>query len=144
MRVKAGAFPISSLVSVPPGARLIYVSGTTAEPASPGASLGDTKAQTISALRRIQALLKDNGASLGDVVMMRVFLVGDARLGGKMDFAGMMAGYSQVFGTPEQPNTPARTTVQVAGLAAPGALVEINVQAAQFAVAKIEAMMPKP
>jgi enamine deaminase RidA (YjgF/YER057c/UK114 family) len=44
-----------------------------------------------------------------------------------MDFGGMMAGYSQFFGTKDQPNKPARTTVQVilpAG--ASGALVEID------------------
>ena len=117
----------------------MYVSGTTAEPGAPGATLGDTKTQTIAVLKRIQSLLKDHGASLGDIVMMRVFLVGDPALGGKMDFAGMMAGFSQFFGTPEQPNKPARTTVQVAGLAAPGALVEIEAQ-----VAKLEVVKPKP
>jgi enamine deaminase RidA (YjgF/YER057c/UK114 family) len=130
-RVSAGAFPISSLVIVPPGSALIYISGTTAEPPSPGAPLGDTKVQTVSALKRVQELLKDHGAGLGDIVMMRVFLVGDPALGGKMDFAGMMAGYSQFFGTPDQPNKPSRTTVQVAGLAAPGAMVEIEAQAAK-------------
>ena len=61
--------------------------------------------------------------------MMRVFLVGDPAMAGKMDFAGMMAAYSQFFGTTDQPNKPARTTVQVAGLASPGALVEIEAQA---------------
>ncbi len=144
VRLTAGAFPISSLVSVPPGGRLIYVSGATAEPPAPGASLGDTKTQTIAALRRIQVLLRDDGASLGDVVMMRVFVVGDPALGGRMDFAGMMAGYSQFFGTPDQPNKPARTTVQVAGLAAPGAMVEIEAQAAKFEVARAEAVRSKP
>jgi len=144
IRLRAGAFPISSLVSVPPGGHLIYVSGTTAEPAAPGVPLGDTKTQTIAALRRIQVLLKDHGASLGDVVMMRVFLVGDPAMGGRMDFSGMMAGYSQFFGTADQPNAPARTTVQVAGLAAPGALVEIEAQAAKFEVAKAETEKLEP
>jgi enamine deaminase RidA (YjgF/YER057c/UK114 family) len=44
-----------------------------------------------------------------------------------MDFAGFMKAYTQYFGTPEQPNLPARSAVQVAGLAAPGMLVEIEV-----------------
>jgi enamine deaminase RidA (YjgF/YER057c/UK114 family) len=48
-----------------------------------------------------------------------------------MDFEGMMAAYSQFFGTKEQPNLPARSTVQVAGLVAPGMLVEIEVQLAK-------------
>jgi enamine deaminase RidA (YjgF/YER057c/UK114 family) len=44
-----------------------------------------------------------------------------------MDFAGFMSGYTQFFGTKDQPNKPARSAMQVAALAAPGALVEIEV-----------------
>jgi enamine deaminase RidA (YjgF/YER057c/UK114 family) len=124
-RAGAGAFPISSIVVVEGagGVDTAYVSGT------PGsASAGDTKAQTVDALTKIETTLKSKGFGMGDVVMMRVFLVGDPATG-KMDFAGMMAGYSQFFGTAAKPNKPARTTVQVAGLAAPGSMVEIEVQA---------------
>jgi enamine deaminase RidA (YjgF/YER057c/UK114 family) len=56
-----------------------------------------------------------------------VFLGGDPAKGGRMDFAGILEAYSQHFGTKEQPNLPARSTVQVAGLVAPGMLVEIEV-----------------
>ena len=69
--------------------------------------------------------------SFADVVQLRVFLVGDPDKDGKMDFAGLQAGYTQFFGTKEQPNLPARTTVQVAGLAGPGLLVEIDAVAAK-------------
>ena len=62
--------------------------------------------------------------------MMRVLLVGDPALDGQMDFAGMMEGYRQYFATEAQPNKPARITSQVAGLVAPGMMVEIEVQAA--------------
>jgi enamine deaminase RidA (YjgF/YER057c/UK114 family) len=62
---------------------------------------------------------------------MRISLVGDPAKGGRMDFAGMMEAYNQFFGTPAQPNKPARITVQVAALAAPGMLAEIEVQAAK-------------
>jgi hypothetical protein len=49
---------------------------------------------------------------------------------GKMDYAGMMAGYSQFFGTKDQPNKPARTTVQVVLPAgARGGLIEIDLVA---------------
>ena len=62
--------------------------------------------------------------------MMRVHLVaGPAR--GKMDFAGMNAGFTQFFGAEPQPDKPARTTVQVAGLVGGGALVEIDAVAAK-------------
>jgi enamine deaminase RidA (YjgF/YER057c/UK114 family) len=63
---------------------------------------------------------------MGDVVMMHVYLVGDPAIGGKLDFAGMNAAYSQFFGTRAQPNKPARSAVQVAALAVPGPLVEIE------------------
>lgn len=127
-RVSAGAFPISSVVSAPAAGRLVWVSGTTAPPPAAGGSMGDTKTQTVATLKKISELLAGQGLSLGDVTMMRVYLVADPALG-KMDFTGMMAGYTQFFGTSAQPNKPSRTTVQVAGLAGPGALVEIEVQA---------------
>jgi len=69
------------------------------------------------------------GAGLGDIVMMRVYLVGVPSLDGKMDSAGMNEAYRTFFGTPEQPNKPARATVQVAALGSPTTLVEIEVQA---------------
>ena len=65
---------------------------------------------------------------MGDVVAMTVYLVGDPAKGGRMDFDGMMEAYSQFFGTKEQPNLPARSTVQIVGLVQAGMLVEIEVQ----------------
>ena len=125
----AGGFPISSLVSAPTPGRIVWVSGTTAPAPAPGAALGDTQAQTVATLKRMSDLLAAQGLGLGDIAMVRIYLVGDAAHGGKMDFTGMMAGWKQFFGTPAQPNLPARTTVQVAALAGPGALVEIEAQA---------------
>jgi enamine deaminase RidA (YjgF/YER057c/UK114 family) len=122
---------IAQAVTVPAGSDTIYVSGITADPldkAKP-TELGDTKAQTISELGKIQDILKAQGYTLSDVVMMRVFLAGDPAKGNKMDFAGMMEGYTQFFGALE--NKPARATVQVAALVAPTLLVEIEVQAAK-------------
>lgn len=88
----------------------------------------DTKSQYVGILEDIQKFLKSQNLTLGDVVMMHVYLGGDPAKGGKMDLLGARAGYSQFFGTKEQPNEPAITTVQVilpAG--ARGALVEIDV-----------------
>ena len=128
-------FPIMASVEVPSGARLVYVSGTVpdvADPSAPQGSVqrfGDTAAQTRSVLRRIEAQLREHGLTLGDVVMMRVFLVappGEER----MDFAGMMTAYREFFGTSAQPDRPARSTMQVAGLVDPGWLVEIEATAA--------------
>jgi enamine deaminase RidA (YjgF/YER057c/UK114 family) len=86
----------------------------------------DTKAQTVGAIQTIQKALAVQKLTLGDVVMMHVYLAADP-VTGKMDFAGFMSGYTQFFGTKDQPNKPARSAMQVAALAAPGALVEIEV-----------------
>ena len=68
---------------------------------------------------------------MADVVKMNVYLVGDPRKDGMMDFEGLMKAYLRHFGTEAQKNLPARTTVQVVGLPLPGALVEIELIAAR-------------
>jgi enamine deaminase RidA (YjgF/YER057c/UK114 family) len=122
---------ISRAVTVPAGSDMIYVSGITPQAAdkTKPTELGDTKAQTISILTQIEGILKDQGYTMSDVAMMRVYLVGDPAKGGKMDFAGMMEGYNSFFGTLE--NKPARVTMQVASLVGPTMLAEIEVQAAR-------------
>lgn len=134
-RVVPQSAAIASSVEVAAGSRLVYVSGTVpevADPAAPQGSVqryGDTVTQTRSVLRSIEQRLRAHGLGMEDVVMMRVFLVappGQQR----MDFAGMMTGYREFFGTADQPNRPARSTMAVAGLVDPGWLVEIEVTAA--------------
>jgi enamine deaminase RidA (YjgF/YER057c/UK114 family) len=115
-------FPISQGVWV---GNTLYLSGMLAPDVSK-APAKDTKAQTVGALQSIQRALADQKLTLGDVVMMHVYLAADPAAG-KMDFAGFMGGYMQFFGTKDQPNKPARSAMQVAALAAPGALVEIEV-----------------
>jgi enamine deaminase RidA (YjgF/YER057c/UK114 family) len=110
----------------------LYLSGMTAAPVNADAPkgtppvFGDTKAQTGSTMMRIQSALESQGLKMGDVVMMHVYLVGDPAKEGKMDFAGMMEAYSEYFGSKDQPNKPARTTVQVAALVNSALLVEIE------------------
>ena len=89
----------------------------------------DTTSQTVGILRDIQKFLESQKLTLGDVVMMHVYLGGDPAKDGKMDFAGMMEGYNSFFGTLE--NKPARVTMQVAALVGPTMLAEIEVQAAR-------------
>jgi enamine deaminase RidA (YjgF/YER057c/UK114 family) len=128
-------FPIAAAVEVPAGKTTVYLSGTVPPVADPKAAkdsiaaYGDTHFQTLSVLTAIERQLKSLGLTMGDVVKMQVFLVGDPAQGGKMDFAGFMKGYSQFFGTEAQPNLPVRSTMQVAALANPGFLVEIEVTA---------------
>lgn len=128
-------FPISLAVEIPAEASLVYLSGqvpaVTNEMAEPTAiaAFGDTEIQTYSVLEKIEGILTSLDLTMGDVVKMQAFLVGDPELEGKMDFAGFMASYTQFFGTETQPNLPARSAMQVAGLANPGWLVEIEVVA---------------
>jgi len=129
--------PILLGATVPPGAAITFVSGQVppvADQAAPPNSVqafGDTKTQTVGVLNRIKTVLEGMGLGLGDVVKMTVFLVGDPAQGGKMDFKGFSEGYAQFFGTPEQPNLVARSTMQVSALVNPGWLVEIEVIAAK-------------
>jgi enamine deaminase RidA (YjgF/YER057c/UK114 family) len=124
-------FPIAMAVEIPAGKKLVFVSGSgpaLADKNAKGyAAYGDTATQTASTLEAIQANLKLLKLDMKDVVKMQVFLVGDPTKEGRMDFAGFMQAYRKHFGTAEQPNLPARTTVQVAGLPNPGWLVEIEV-----------------
>jgi enamine deaminase RidA (YjgF/YER057c/UK114 family) len=127
-------FPIARAVEVPAGKTIIFHSGMTPAPLDPKAESGtpaywgDTRTQALSAFGRIKESLTSLGVGFGDVVAMTVYLVGDPAKGGRMDFEGFMAAYTQFFGTKDQPNLPARSTVQVAGLVAPGMMVEIEVQ----------------
>ncbi len=118
-------FPISQGVWV---GKTLYLSGMMA-PTLSSPTPGDTQAQTVGAIQTIEAALKAQKLTLGDVVLMHVYLAGDPANGGKMDFKGFMAGYTQFFGTKDQPNKPARSAMQVAALAAPTGLVEIEVVA---------------
>jgi enamine deaminase RidA (YjgF/YER057c/UK114 family) len=126
-------FPISAAVTVRGDLDTVYLSGATASvinkdaPKGSVASYGDTEAQTMSVLTSIKGTLAKLGLGMGDIVKMTIFMVGDPAKDNKMDFAGMMASYTKFFGTKEQPNKPARSAIQIAGLAAPGALIEIEV-----------------
>lgn len=137
VRRQAGDFPIASSVRVPAGAELVFLSGTLADVAKsdapPGSveRLGDTETQVESVLGKLASELAASGLSLGDVIKMNVYMVGDPRKDGKMDFEGLMKAYTRSFGAKTEGRLPARTTVQVAALPVPGALVEIEVIAAR-------------
>jgi len=123
-------------VTIPPGAETVLLSGQLANPIVEGKAatmddFGDTKTQTISTFSKIKAALAKLGYSMSDIVKLTVFVAGDPKLGGKMDFAGFNAGYKEFFGTPENPNLVARSTVQVAALAGPNFLIEIEAIAAK-------------
>jgi len=135
-RLGAAESPIASSVEIPADSRIVYISGQVPEPVDPAAPagsvarFGDTAVQTRSVLGKIEAQLKQHGLALGDVVMMRVFLVAPPGAQ-RMDFAGMMTAFREKFGTAGQPLKPARSTMEVSGLVDPGWLVEIEATAAR-------------
>lgn len=127
-------FPILQAVEVPADATLVYLSGTgpsvvneDAEPRSP-AAYGDITTQTDTTLASIEAKLEGLNLTMGDVIKMQVYIVA-AEGETAMDFSGFMDGYVKYFGTEEQPNLPTRSVFEVAGLANPGWLIEIEVVA---------------
>jgi len=137
VRRPLGDFPIASSVRIPPGAGIVFLSGTLADVAKPDAPagsverLGDTETQATSVLAKLGKELEASGLGYADVVKMNVFLVGDPSKGGQMDFAGLMKAYAKFVGAPSDGKLPARTTVQVVALPIPGALVEIELVAAR-------------
>ncbi|MFI4890530.1 MAG: RidA family protein [Steroidobacterales bacterium] len=130
-------FPISAAVTVHRDADTYFLSGALPPvinkdaPKGSVEAYGNTETQTVGALTAIKGTLARLGLGMGDVVKMTVFMVADPTKDNKLDFAGLMAGYTKFFGTADQPNKPARSAVQVAALVAPGALVEIEVIAAK-------------
>jgi enamine deaminase RidA (YjgF/YER057c/UK114 family) len=130
-------FPISAAVTVRRDADTYFLSGALPPVINKDApkgtvdAYGNMETQTVGALTAIKGTLARLGLGMGDVVKMTVFMVADPTKDNKLDFAGLMAGYTKFFGTADQPNKPARSAVQVAALVAPGALVEIEVIAAK-------------
>jgi 2-iminobutanoate/2-iminopropanoate deaminase len=81
---------------------------------------GDVKGQTTRVLQNIEAILKAGGASLDDVVMLRVYLTT------RDDFAAMNEAYADFVSTRTPSGVlPSRTTV-FTGLPLPDMLVEID------------------
>jgi len=125
-------FPISQAVEVTADTTLIYHSGQLPNVANPDADKffcedsAATETQALSVFKKIEASLENLGVGFGDVIKMTVFLVGDPENDGRMDFAGFMKAYVLYFGTEEQPNKPARSAFQIAGLARPNVFIEIE------------------
>jgi len=124
---------------VPAGLDTIYVSGQLASPldiAQPMSAvtsveqMGDTRTQTISVLGKIKTILEEQGFTMADLVKLTLFVAADPRTGA-MDFAGVNEGFRMFFGTPENPETVARSTFQVAALVGPHYLIEIDAIAAR-------------
>ena len=97
----------------------VYVAGTTAiEPSGKLHAPGDTYAQSIFILGRIENALKEVGANLTHVVRTRAYLTDMSQAG------GFVRAHGEVF----KDIDPVLTGVE-AGLTQPGMMVEIDVDA---------------
>jgi enamine deaminase RidA (YjgF/YER057c/UK114 family) len=112
----------SHVAVVPPGATTIYVGGQNSV-AADGSLLGDgdVAAQSARALENAKTALAAAGATIRDVVQWTVLFV---------DGVDIAAGYKAIASELASDEPALVTAARVAGLGAPGALVEIGAVAA--------------
>lgn len=99
---------------------LVFLSGVMGTQAGGKLADGGIEGQTRQALENVKAALELAGTTMADVAKCTVFLTDAA------NFAGMNKVYHEFFPT----DPPARSTVAVAALVAPNALIEIECTAA--------------
>jgi 2-iminobutanoate/2-iminopropanoate deaminase len=89
------------------GGKLLFTAGQVAiDPASGKVIEGDVRVQTRQAMKNVEAILTEAGASLASVVKTTVFLKD------MNDFAAMNETYGEFF----KENPPSRSTVEVVRL----------------------------
>jgi enamine deaminase RidA (YjgF/YER057c/UK114 family) len=127
--------PILKGVKVPADKAMYFASGIVATPKDESkpegdrARFGDTYDQSVSALKRIESYLSEEGLSLKDVVAMKVYVAPDPENNGKPDFQGWFKAYGEYFNNTENPNKVARSTIGVYQLVDPNKFIEIEVRA---------------
>ncbi len=122
-------------VKVPAGKSMYFASGIVANPKDETKPEGDrerfgnTYVQSVSTLKRIADYLGEEGLGLEDVVAMKVYVAPDPKNDNKPDFDGWFKAYAEFFGTEENPNKVARSTIGVYTLVNPNMFIEVEVRA---------------
>ena len=123
-------------VKVPEGRDIYFASGIVAypkdatKPAGDRERFGNTYEQSVSALKRINEYLGEEGLSLKDVISMKVYVAPDPENDNKPDFQGWFKAYGEFFNNADvNPNKVARSTIGVYTLVNPDMLIEIEVRA---------------
>ncbi|GAB1511895.1 RidA family protein [Actinophytocola sp. KF-1] len=119
--VQSPAF--SHVAVVPPGATTIHVGGQNGVDGSGSLVGDDVVAQTRQVMKNLHVALAAAGASVQDLVMMTILLVDGTDIGAAYPVAA-----AELAGA-----KPAVVVARVAGLAVPGALVEVSAVAAVVA-----------
>lgn len=112
----------SHVAIVPPGATTIYVGGQNGVDETGKLVSADIAEQSLKAIDNATTALKAAGASLADVVAWQVLIEENADLASAY---GAIAPKLRRSGAP-----PLVTAARVAGLAVPGALIELSATAA--------------
>lgn len=112
----------SHVAVVPPGATTIYVGGQDGIDATGAVVSDDVAAQSVRAVDNAETALAAAGASLADVIQWTVLIADGADIGAAY---GAIAPRLATGGAP-----PLVVAARVAGLAVPGALIEVSAIAA--------------
>lgn len=123
-------------VKVPEGRDIYFASGIVAypkdesKPAGDRERFGNTYEQSVSALKRINEYLGEEGMTLKDVISMKVYVAPDPENDNKPDFQGWFKAYGEYFNNADSnPNKVARSTIGVYTLVNPDMLIEVEVRA---------------
>lgn len=119
--VRSPAF--SHVAVIPPGVATIHVGGQDAVDAN-GALVGadDLTAQTVPVMANLQTALAAAGASMADLVSCTILIAAG------VDLRAAYGAAASAFNADAEP--PLVTVAIVAGLAVPGALIELSAVAA--------------
>ncbi len=113
----------SHVVEVPPGYRLVFISGQVGNKPDGTIAGDDIASQTQQALGNLEALLAASGAEPANLVRLQSFLVGADDIPGFR--SELTAAYARWFAGSEQ-GPPGHTLLVVQALASPALVVEIE------------------